>query len=91
MMSAWNSKKTAMGAFEKLIQRLPVKKVIVSYNNESLVDSDSLLKMFRKFPSVIVHEIDYKRNIMCQIGNAAKDNTTFKTENKEFLFVIEKA
>ena len=91
MMSAWNSKKTALGAFEKLIQRLPVKKVIVSYNDESLVDSDSLLKMFRKFPSVIVQEIDYKRNIMCQIGNAAKDNTTFKTENKELLFVIEKA
>ena len=93
MLSGWNSKKSALNSFEKLIQRLPVKHVLVSYNNESLVPIESLVKIFKKYPSCIIQEIDYKRNIMCQIGNAAKektDETIFKTENKEFLFHITK-
>jgi len=94
MVSQWNSKKGALKAFETLIKRLPVKSVLVSYNNESLVEIASLLKLFRTFPSVEVHQIDYKRNVMCQIGNAAKDKTdetVFRTTNTEFLFLIRKA
>lgn len=94
MVSLWNSKKSALNAFERLVARLPVPYVMVSYNNESLVDTEKLLEVFRKYPSVEVTKIDYKRNIMCQIGNAAKektDATEFQTKNTEFLFLIRKA
>jgi adenine-specific DNA-methyltransferase len=94
MMSAWNSKKTALNAFDRLIERLPVKSVLVSYNNESLVPIEKLLELFKKYPSVKTTKIDYKRNIMCQIGNAAKEKTDekeFQTKNTEYLFWIQKA
>ncbi len=93
MSSAWNAKKSALSAFDNLIERLPVKWVLISYNNESLVDIESLQKVFNKYPEVKTIGIDYKRNIMCQIGNAAKDKTdetVFKTENTEYLFLIRK-
>jgi len=93
MSSEWNSKKSALNAFDKVIQRLPVQKVLISYNNESLVPIDKLLEIFKKYPSVTTTKIDYKRNIMCQIGNAAKEKTDdqkFNTENTEYLFMITK-
>lgn len=93
MNSLWNTKRNALSAFETLIDRLPVKWVLVSYNNESLVEIDKLQKVFKKYPLVITTEIDYKRNVMCQIGNAAKDkdeNKEFKKENVEYLFLIKK-
>lgn len=93
MASQWNTKKSALAAFEKLIDRLPVKWVLVSYNNESLVEIGKLETLFKKYPKVITTKIDYKRNIMSQIGNAAKDKpeeTDFKTENVEYLFLIQK-
>jgi adenine-specific DNA-methyltransferase len=97
MASDWNSKRAALAAFEKLIMRLPVRWLLISYNNESLVDADTLLTLFRSkgFKKVLVTEIDYKRNIMCQIGNAVKDKevgeeTTFRTKNVEYLILIEK-
>lgn len=95
MGSDWNRKKSALAAFEKLILRLPVRWVLVSYNNESLVEFETLMKMLRTktFKKITVTEIDYKRNIMCQIGNAAKDkaeDATYRTENVEYLILIEK-
>lgn len=93
MSSDWNSKKAALSAFEKLIARLPVKWVLISYNNESLISVDKLQEIFKKYKRVIVTEIDYKRNIMCQIGNAAKDkpdDTEFRKKNIEYLFLIQK-
>jgi adenine-specific DNA-methyltransferase len=95
MASDWNSKRSALAAFEKLLMRLPSRWILVSYNNESLVDADTLLQLIRSknFKKVTVSEIDYKRNIMCQIGNAAKDKgeeAEYRTENKEYLILIEK-
>lgn len=95
MASDWNSKRGALAAFEKLLVRLPVKWILVSYNNESLVEAEVLFKVIRSknFKKVVVTEIDYKRNIMCQIGNAAKDKSEdvqFRTENVEYLILIEK-
>jgi hypothetical protein len=59
------------------------------------VDADTLLKLIRSknFKKVVVTQVDYKRNIMCQIGNAAKDkgdDTEYRTENIEYLILIEK-
>ncbi len=92
MASAWNSKKTALRAFDQIIQRLPVKYVMISYNDESIVSIDDIQKLLKKYPKVIIEEIDYTRNIMCQIGNAAKDgDKEFKTKNKEYIFLVQKS
>jgi adenine-specific DNA-methyltransferase len=93
MCSSWNSKKTALKSFGDLIDRLPVRTVIVSYNNEAVVPIEKLIDLFKKYQSVKITKIDYDRNIMCQIGNAAKDETaekTFTTKNIEYLFTIQK-
>jgi adenine-specific DNA-methyltransferase len=91
MASLWNSKKSALNAFEKLVKRLPVRYALISYNNESLVPIETLLKVLRKIGAVTVHEIDYKRNIMSQIGNATIGGATeFVTENKEYLIMVDK-
>lgn len=93
MKSAWNSKTTALNAFKDLIQRLPVKYVIISYNDESLVSRKDLIDVCNKEDingKAIYTEFDYKRNIMSSIGNAQLYNTTYKTENKEILILIRK-
>lgn len=89
MSSAWNKKKEALEATKTLIKRLPVKYILLSYNNEGLIDEKSLFDMLGDYKTT-VQEIDYKRNIMSQIGNAQLYKTEFKTANKEYLITIEK-
>lgn len=92
MSSEWNSKKSCLAAFDKLITGLPVRWILISYNNESLIDAESLMGLLRakNFNSISVSEVDYKRNIMCKIGNAVGKEGGFHTKNKEYLFLIEK-
>lgn len=93
MKSMWNSKTTATKAFEQLIERLPVKYIVISYNDESIVKRNELVNICNKYDKngeAIYTEFDYKRNIMSSIGNAQLHNTTYKTENKEILILIEK-
>jgi adenine-specific DNA-methyltransferase len=89
MTSQWNSKRTALDAFVKLIDRLPVRYVVISYNDESLVPLDTLTTALKgKYQRVVVKTIPYKRNIMCQIGNAEAEGA--KTKNTEVLIWLEK-
>ena len=91
MVSVWNSKRTALDAFIALCKRLPVKYLLISYNNESLVPLDQLLGglegEFGK-ENINVEEIAYQRNIMSQIGNATLYKEEFKTQNIEVLIWI---
>jgi adenine-specific DNA-methyltransferase len=89
MISDWNKKDKALEATEALIERLPVKYVMLSYNNEGIIDENDLFKMLGKEKTNII-EIDYKRNIMSQIGNATLYKKEFKTANKEYIITIEK-
>jgi adenine-specific DNA methylase len=74
-----------------LCERLPVKHILISYNDESLLSLDTLTNALRaKYSSVIVKKIPYKRNIMAQIGNAALYTTEHKTENVEVLIWVSK-
>jgi adenine-specific DNA-methyltransferase len=89
MVSPWNSKRTALDAFIKLCKRLPVKYLLISYNNESLVALDVLVEALKaEFGEVDIEKISYQRNIMSQIGNAVLYNDTFKTENTEVLIWV---
>jgi adenine-specific DNA-methyltransferase len=86
MASAWNSKTHALKAFDKLIRRLPTRYVLISYNNESLVPIEDLVALSRTFGKIYVQQIDYKRNIMAQIGNGVVG----PTRNTEYLILIDR-
>jgi adenine-specific DNA-methyltransferase len=97
MVSPWNSKVRALEACITLIRRLPVTYVLVSYNDESLIPVDTLMKALGdEFGAGAVQkqEIPYKRNIMSQIGNAAVGNAErgeeATTTNKELLIWVKK-
>jgi hypothetical protein len=66
---------------------------LISYNNESILPikvlCDSLKERFG-LDAVSVEEIQYKRNIMSQIGNAVLYKNEFKTENTEYLIWVRK-
>ena len=87
MASPWNSKNKALAAFEELITRLPVKYVLISYSNESIVPIKDLIALCRKFGPIHVEEIDYKRHLMSQlVSKVAVD----MNETKEYLILIKK-
>lgn len=89
MSSPWNSKRGALTAFLALVERLPVKVVVISYNDESLIPLETLEKALKeKWAQVTVRKIPYKRNIMAQIGNAALTEGDKKTENNEVLISV---
>lgn len=74
MASKWNVKKQVVGAFCKLVERLPVRKVVISYSNEALVPIQQICDAICELPSVDSHDvytIDHTRNIMANIGNGA--------------------
>ena len=90
MHSAWNSKRTALDAFMKLVGRLPAKHVVISYNDESLVPLETLEGALKEKWLVRIKKIPYKRNIMAQIGNAAGNGQEPVTENHEALIWVSK-
>jgi len=89
MLSAWNSKRTALEAFLMLVSRLPVQYVVISYNDESLVPLDNLVDALKgTYPTVIVKKIPYRRNIMAQIGNAAAAEEHKTTNNEVLIWIV---
>ena len=90
MKSAWNAKSTALDAFIRLVDRLPARFVVISYNDESLVPLETLEAALKAKYAVTVKKIPYKRNIMAQIGNAATNGQTPVTENHEALIWVTK-
>ena len=91
MTSPWNARKTALAAFSELIDRLPVRNCVISYSDESLIDRTALLRELENHGEIIVEEIDYRRNIMSQIGNATVNGDPEKSQkNKELLITLKK-
>lgn len=86
MASPWNSKVRALAAFEQLIHRLPVRYVLISYNNESLVPIEDVIALCRRIGPTLYEQIDYKRNIMSQIGNGEVG----AERNLEYLILLQK-
>lgn len=89
MKSEWNKAQTSYIAFEELFDRLPVRYILLSYSNESLISLQELETILKKYKSYKVHMIDYKRNIMSQIGNAESIEDP-NTANVEYIILIEK-
>ena len=87
--SDWNKKRKAFDATVKLIERLPVEYIVMSYNNESIIPEEMLLDYFGQYDNDVI-EIDYKRNIMSSIGNAKKYKSSFDCNNKELILTLRK-
>jgi adenine-specific DNA-methyltransferase len=87
MRSPWNYKAEIGGALRDLIERLPVKNIILSYNNEGLISKEEILDILSKYKIDII-SIDYVKNIMTKIGNGPNENADMN--NTEYLFCIEK-
>jgi len=93
MVSPWNSKRTALEAFVALCKMLPVRYVVVSYNDESIIPVKVLMERLEaEFGKerVTKEDIAYRRNIMSQIGNATLYKEEFNTKNVESLIWIQK-
>lgn len=86
LISAWNRKADALDAFGQLIDRLKTRYVLVSYSSDSIVPIEDLIALCETKGKTTVKAIDYKRNIMCRIGN--QSNEDFVTENQELLILI---
>lgn len=92
MESPWNRPNQAVKAFDDLLAKLPVRYLLISYNDESIVGQDELETVCAKHGKVAKHMIVHNRNIMSQIGNAVLDGrTTAKNQmNKEILFLVDR-
>lgn len=98
MESDWNVRGKALKAFDNLIDRLPVRYVIVSYSDESIVLQDDLRDVCIKHDvhrDPLSKEISYKRNIMSQIGRSAmgkegEDAPKKDQKNKELIIIVDK-
>ena len=82
----------AYQSFEKMVNKLDVKYVMISYSNESTVSKDQMLSLLEKYGEVSIMEIDHKRNIMGAIG-FSKAGERIKKHNPnvtEYIFLLKK-
>lgn len=89
MKSVWNVRGKAIVAFDILIARLPARYVLISYNDESIIDKDDLLLLSERHGTVKCETIEYQRNTM---WNAVRDGRkVIKGQtNSELLILIDK-
>ena len=91
MISTWNRKKGVIESFIKLIERIPVSWVIISYSSESLIHIDELIRNIKEMScikSVDIYSVDHRRNIMANIGNG--EDASNHRDVKEYIVVLQK-
>lgn len=90
--SDYNKKNVALSSFTDLLSKTASKYILISYNDEGLIKPEDLLFMCEQCGNTTVIEIDYKRNIMSQIGihdmSGEVVGTPGKKMNKEYLFLV---
>ena len=88
MKSPWYSKKTALEATKKLIDRLPVKYCVFSYSDEGLISYDDMEALCKEYKSYKFYQQEHQRHVMGGIGAGAKEK--YNKKNTEYVIVIEK-
>jgi adenine-specific DNA-methyltransferase len=90
--SAFNSKPRIREAIVGVVQKLDVRHLVVSFNNEGYVSRDEMISILSERGEVFVIERDYKRYVGAQIGifnpSGRKVGKVSHLSNKEFLFVV---
>jgi adenine-specific DNA-methyltransferase len=89
--SDYNTKK-APECFFDLLKNINSKYILISYNDEGIIKVDDMTNMCLGVGKLDIFSVDYKRNVMSQIGICNKDGNVVgvpgKRDNKEFLFLI---
>jgi adenine-specific DNA-methyltransferase len=92
--SKYNYKAEVAKAFEDLLTNLKVPYLLISYNDEGILLPDDMEKILAKQGEVSITEIDYKRNVMCDIGRYNDEGVRVskkqKDKNVEFLYLVKK-
>ena len=88
MASPWYSKKTALEATKKLIERLPVKYCVFSYSDEGLISYDDMESLCKQYKSYKFYQQQHQRHVMGGIGAGAKEK--YSKKNTEYVILIEK-
>lgn len=90
--SAFNSKPRFRAHFERLVQTVDCKHLVLSYSNEGYLSRSDMLEILSTRGEVKVIETDFKRYIGAQIGihspSGKKVGKVSHTRNKEYLFVV---
>jgi adenine-specific DNA-methyltransferase len=91
MVSPWNSRRTALDAFRRLVVRLPVRWVVISYSSDALVSIPDIVSMVNALVvcrGCRVEKVEHTRNVMATIGNGADAGN--RTTVTEHVVIIEK-
>ena len=82
--SDYNKKNKALTAFEKLVNDIDSKYLIISYNNEGFISENEMSEMLMKYGKVSIKEIDY---VAFRGSRNLKNRNTHTTE---YIFVLKK-
>lgn len=92
LKSRYNKKQEALEAISELILNTQSKYILISYNNEGIIPFEDLIFVCEQKGVVEVVEIDYRRNIMSQIGiynsSGLKVGDPGVTKNIEYLIKV---
>lgn len=90
--SVFNSKKTFVSAWTKVIDRMQADYLVVSFNDEGFVGRHEMERILRRRGEVTVIENDYKRYVGARIGvfnpSGEKVGRVGRLRNKEYLYVV---
>jgi len=93
--SLFNSIRTAKNEMKMLLEKISSHYILISYNNEGIIPEDVMIAMCQEVGHTMIRRIDYKRNVMCDIGRFGSDGKRRSEKNKiknmEYLFLIEKS
>ena len=91
--SEFNSKPRFEAAFERLIEAVQAKRLIVSFSDEGYLSREAFLRILGKRGEVQVLEHDYKRYVGAQIGihnlRGERVGKVSHLRNKEYLFIVD--
>lgn len=91
MKSPWYSKKSALSATKKLIDRLPVQYCVFSYSDEGIISKTDMENLCNQYKSVTWHEKEHDRHVMSRIGAGGDEaENADKKKLSEWIIVIEK-
>ena len=90
--SEFNSKKTAVEQFSKVIEALDARYLMVSFSDEGYISRENMERILQKRGEVLVIEKDYKRYVGAQIGvhspKGIKVGEVSHLRNKEYIYIV---
>lgn len=90
--SAFNSKREARSAMERVVRDVRATSLVVSFSNEGYFTYDEVIDILATRGEPVALEVDFKRYVGAQIGiynpQGRKVGEVSHLRNKEFIFVV---